>query len=167
MKGHRRDLVWLLLLLSVAGLAFQPFAVSHELDGQTYEASVEGFAYTTLEFQEGRFKLRRHTCTSSGEWEGKYRLVGEVLVLDREALPSRQFKLRKSAGRTYLDCDLEDYDQTLRLSQDSGVSPRPPRWQGSALRIRGLYPGMPESELKATLPYVSSESNGRTFYWSE
>lgn len=160
-----RDLVWLLLILGGVSLGVRQLGVSHELDGQTYEAELFGYASTSLRFENGSFTMKKHTCTSSGDWHGTYRLEGNVLYLNPSLQPSMRYEVRKSAGRTYLDSSGEDYDKSLKLTADASGGPRPPRWQGSQLRVNGFYPGQPfvvapEFRLAATV-------DGRAIYWSD
>lgn len=142
MKRRGRDLIWLLLLVSLIAMAVRSFSVSHDLDGQTYTAKLSGYAYTELEFKDGTFKLSRHTCMTDNEWRGRYRVVGDTLELSERVLPASHFKVRRSTGRIYLDSSGDDYDRTLRLTADTNRELHPPRWTGAQLTLQGLHPGM-------------------------
>lgn len=165
MTRRWRDLFWLMLLLTVIGLCVRRPRVSHELDGQTYEALLSGYASTTLKFEDGRFALNRHTCTSNHRWSGGYHLEGNTLILDKSVLPGSRFQLRKSAGRTYLDSSGGDYDRILRLTADGSGGPYPPRWRGGPLRLIGIYPGLNASSLDSKLR-LALKVQGRAIYGS-
>jgi len=148
MKRRWRDLAWLLLVLAIVGFGVRHLSVSHELDGQTYNARIFGYANAILELKNGSFHYKKSGCTGSTEWSGTYRVDGPRVTLFPVFGAKMQYELRESGGRTYLqDSSGKDFDRTLRLIADGQGGPHPPRWQGGPLRINGLYPGMALSSL--------------------
>jgi hypothetical protein len=87
----RRDLLWVVVMLALAGVAGRHFSRSHDLDGKFFQRRVPLYAHTDLRFDNGTFNYFFAGCTHTTRLSGTYWVDGDRVKLLPWIWPTRCF----------------------------------------------------------------------------